>query len=65
MDNYNTFGSGVNDDLFGFIPPNMMFPEEHNRDSFTSKEERERHYYHMDHDNQWTVHDIPPADKTM
>lgn len=51
MDNYNSNGSNVGDDTFGFIPPNLMFPEnarESNR--FSSKEEMERYYYHMDHD---------------
>ena len=25
MDNYNSNGSGISEDMFGFIPPNMMY----------------------------------------
>ena len=40
MDNYNSNGSGVSEDLFGFIPPNMMYPQNNSvPDGFSSKEE--------------------------
>jgi hypothetical protein len=54
MDNYNSNGSGVNEDLFGFIPPSMMFPENAAKNSnFSSKEELERYLYHMEHDEEF------------
>lgn len=57
MDNYSYNGSGSYDDMFGFIPPNLMFPEEHTSNSFSSKEEAARHNYHIDHDNEWRISD--------
>lgn len=52
MDNYNSNGSGVSEDLFGFIPPNMMYPQNNSvPDGFSSKEEYERYLYHQEHDN--------------
>lgn len=54
MDNYNSNGSGVNEDTFGFVPPNMMFPHAaFPNDDFYSKEEMERYFYHLEHDNEF------------
>ena len=64
MDNYSSNGSGVSDDLFSFIPPNLMYPQE-NDSSFSSKEEMERYFYHLEHDNELHIQDAPPADKTL
>lgn len=56
MDNYNS--SGTSEDTFGFIPPNLMFPKSsYNNDGFASKEEEERYYYHLDHDNEFHFKD--------
>lgn len=56
MDNYNSIGSGISDDMFGFIPPNMMYPENSfhaNNGDFSSKEEMERYFYHLEHDDEF------------
>lgn len=61
MDNYNANGSGVNEDLFGFIPPNMMYPESSAySDIFSSKEEMERYFYNLEHDDEFHLKsDLP------
>ncbi len=64
MDNYNSNSSGVNDSIFNFIPPNMMYPQEHNV-SNESDEERERQKYHENTDNDFHIKDEPPYDKTL
>jgi hypothetical protein len=56
MDNNTVGGSGANDDFFGFIPPNMMFPKDSTKDNtFSSKEEMERYFYHLEHDNEFHI----------
>lgn len=56
MDNINS--PGTNEDTFGFVPPNLMFPKSsYTNDAFASKEEEERYYYHLDHDNEFHFKD--------
>lgn len=56
MDNYNSTGNGSSEDMFGFIPPNMMYPQESNRYAgFSSREEMERYFYHLEHDNEFHI----------
>lgn len=64
MDNYNANGSGVNEDIFGFIPPDMMFQNESDP-RFSSKEEKERYYYNREHQEEFHIKDEPPVDKTL
>lgn len=64
MDNYNSNGAGVNEDIFGFIPPDMMFPDSASG-QFSSKEEKERYYYNIDHTDTLHIKDEPPIDKTL
>ena len=54
MDNYNSNGSGISEDMFGFIPPNMMYPQNTSiPDGFSSKEER--FLYNQEHDNEFHI----------
>ncbi len=64
MDNYTSNGSGMESDTFGFVPPNMMYAPG-SKDSFSSKEEMERYFYHLEHDNEFHIKDEPPADKFL
>ncbi|MBO5459424.1 MAG: hypothetical protein J5981_04140 [Lachnospira sp.] len=63
MDNYNSNGSGIGEDLFGFIPPNMMYPQHaFTDDTFSSKEEMERYFYHLEHDDEFHLKNCTPED---
>lgn len=56
MDNYNSNGSGISEDMFGFIPPNMMYPQNiFHPDGFYPKEEYERFLYNHEHDNEFHI----------
>lgn len=64
MDNYNSNGSGNAEDIFGFIPPNLMFPDD-NLTKNSCKEEALRHEYHNNHDDSFHIKDTPPATKKL
>ena len=64
MDNYNSNGSGVTEDIFGFIPPNLMFPD-NNLSSNSCKEEALRREYHNNNDDKFHIKDAPPATKKL
>lgn len=57
MDNYNSNGSGPTEDVFGFIPQNLMYPQDSIQDTFSSREEMERYFYHLEHDNEMHIKD--------
>ncbi len=64
MDNYNANGYGVNEDIFGFIPPDMMF-QSNSDPRFSSEEEKERYYYNKEQNDHFHIKDEPPFDKTL
>lgn len=50
MDNLNSTGISNSDEVFGYIPPNLMFDiGDYNNEKFLSKEEKERYYYNREH----------------
>lgn len=49
MDNYNSNGSTGGEDIFGFIPPNLMFPNDNPRNRHGLTEEKARREYEIDH----------------
>lgn len=55
MDSYHS--SGLTDDVFGFVPPDFIYGLNKMEDNrFSSKEERERYYYNLDHERDRTPH---------
>lgn len=63
MDNYSSNSSGISEDFFGFIPPNMMYPHQAFKDdTFSSKEEMERYFYHLEHDDEFHLKNRAPED---
>lgn len=64
MDNYTSNGSSLTEETFGFVPPNLMYPQDASN-TFSSKEEMERYFYHLEHDNEFHIKDTPPANKFL
>lgn len=54
MDNATPVGSSGSDDIFSYVPPNMMY-DGFARNRFSSKEEMER--YNYNHDKELTKYD--------
>lgn len=65
MDNYNSNGSTGGEDLFGFIPPNMMFPDNYPRNRHGYMEERARREYEIDHTDTLHITDMTPIKKRL
>lgn len=49
MDNLQATGMANSDDVFNFVPPNLLFSLNMN-DRFSCKEEKERYLYHKEHE---------------
>lgn len=75
MDNYISNGTSVNEDIFGFIPPDMMYADSASS-KFSSKEEKERYEYQREHSDELHIEvdpkqeaekikDQPPINKTF
>ncbi|MBQ4282412.1 MAG: hypothetical protein IJB96_00605 [Lachnospira sp.] len=64
MDNYNT-GSYINEDIFGFVPPNLMYPDDNHRNRHGLMEERARREYEINHTDTLHITDMSPIRKTF
>ena len=53
MDSLNATGVPQTDETFGFVPPDFMYGlNKLQNDTFSCKEEKERYYYNLDHDQE-------------
>ncbi|SEW01712.1 hypothetical protein [[Clostridium] fimetarium] len=53
MDSRNATGVPQSDETFGFVPPDFMYGlNKLQNDTFSCKEEKERYYYNLDHDQE-------------
>ncbi len=65
MDNYSSNGSTGSEDIFGFVPPNLMFPDDNPKNRYGHIEELARHEYEINHTDTLHITDMTPIKKNF